>query len=112
MDNAQRLCELAGRLNASAAAADSGSDAAPQSVEEEHVWSQRDDSKFGTAGEWVLEEVADVKSKVSDGRALEAASCVVEADVGDLLLFYPGVYHRTQDAELHRVSFIAEATHS
>ena len=112
MDNAQRLCELAGRLNASAAAAESGSDAASARVEEEHVWSQRDDSKFGTAGEWVLEEVADVKSKVSDRRALEAASCVVEADVGDLLLFYPGVYHRTQDAELHRVSFIAEATHS
>ena len=66
------------------------------------------DSK-GTKG-WVREAADDVKARDRDRDALEAIGCTVEAAAGDMLLFFPGIFHRTQDVEHYRVSLIAEAT--
>ena len=44
-----------------------------------------------------------------DDRLLEAAGCLVEADEGDVLVFYPDVFHRTQDMAASRLAIIAEA---
>ena len=41
--------------------------------------------------------------------ALEVASCVVHADVGDVLLLHPDVFHRTQDMAVSRLALLAEA---
>ena len=82
MNYAQRLCEVAGRLNASMASAGESNDQAEASGARARTW---------------------------DILALEGASCVVEAVPGDLLFFYPGVFHRSQDVAAHRVAIIAEA---
>ena len=64
---------------------------------------------FGEGFEWT--ESADYfTAKERDGRALEAIGCPVHMRPGDVLLFFPGIFHRTQDARHYRVALIAEAT--
>ena len=48
-------------------------------------------------------------SRERDDLALEVASCVVHADVGDVLLLHPDVFHRTQDMAVSRLALLAEA---
>ena len=51
--------------------------------------------------------------KKYDTAALEAVSCVVAADPGDLIVFTDSVYHRTQDILAQtRIALVAEAVHS
>ena len=57
------------------------------------------------------EEEAKFEQDLAQQRlALEAVGCPMHMAVGDVLLFFPGVFHRTQDALNHRVALIAEAT--
>lgn len=99
-NNVQQLCDLANSLNASGSV---GPREAPADV-----WEMRSDSD-GSRG-WRRDSGYEVESRKSDKRALQAASCIVATDPGDLLLFFPGIFHRTQDVDGHRVAIIAEAT--
>ena len=109
---AQQLCELAGRLHAAetarAAASPEPSHPGAAAPLKPDVWNMATDSK-GTSG-WVKEAADDLKARDRDRDALEAIGCTVAAAPGDLLLFFPGIFHRTQDVEHYRVSLIAEAT--
>ena len=109
MDRSQQLCEIAGRLHAAERATGSA-----QSLEANDVshgtWQMTSDSD-GSRG-WRFESEGELTARDRDRRALEAVGCTIYAEPGDLLLFFPGIYHRTQDVEDHRVSIIAEATHS
>ena len=49
-------------------------------------------------------------AKERDRAALEAIGCRMEARKGDLVFFFPGIFHRTQDVETYRISLIAEAS--
>ena len=51
--------------------------------------------------------IAGVVARSTD--AVSDSSRAVAASTGDVLLFFPGVFHRTQDVQLHRVALIAEA---
>ena len=108
MNYAQRLCEVAGRLNASMAATagdELGLNAAgtgnkkilQHQSDADGYLGMREDSSF------------EINAREFDRMALEGASCVVEAREGDVMLFYPGVFHRSQDVEAYRVAIIAEA---
>ena len=102
LNYAQQLCDLALAMN-------STMDVAPRKKPED-VWEFQSDAK-GFQG-WKLESGYEAFARRSDACALEAASCVVASDPGDLLLLFPGVFHRTQDVGGHRVAIIAEATRS
>ena len=106
LNNAQQLCELVERLNATIGADTLAKEGVRAQPKDE--WQLRTDAD-GTSG-WSLEDGYEAHGRRSDKRALEAASCVVEADAGDVLLFFPGVFHRTQDVDGKRVAIIAEAT--
>lgn len=54
-------------------------------------------------------EMGEVKAAVLDDEFLEVASCLVKARIGDVVLIFPDVFHRTQDVVVSRVAFIVEA---
>ena len=116
MSHAQRLCELAGEIanahaDAHANAADGGAqDGAQDGGAQDGAWQMTTDSN-GARG-WRLESGGELTARRRDRLALEAVGCTIHAEAGDLLLFFPGIYHRTQDVLDHRVSIIAEATHA
>ena len=56
-----------------------------------------------------LRKDSEVFSSERDDLALEAASCLVTADVGDVLLIGPDVFHRTQNMAVSRLALLVEA---
>jgi hypothetical protein len=56
-----------------------------------------------------LKQNSEIFSRERDKLALEAASCPVHADEGDMLLTFPDVFHRTQDIAASRLALLAEA---
>ena len=91
-DNARALCSLAARLNASMSAS------ARQPGCLDGLDCPSADQPFD-----------DDATNNMDEAALEAASCRVDADPGDALLLFPGVFHRTQDLRVDRVAMLTEA---
>ena len=86
LNHARRLCATALRLNATMA-----------------------QQEISVTEEGEAEDEQEMTARTRDIVALEGASCVVAARPGDVLFWYPGVYHRTQDVEARRVALIAEA---
>ena len=104
MNHAQQLCEIADKLEASVA----HTATATVHVGAKGEWQMASDSD-GERG-WKFESSSELIARARDRRALEAIGCTIPADPGDLLLFFPGIYHRTQDLSHARVAIIAEAT--
>lgn len=98
LDRVEALCELAAGLNRTMAPPPRGQSAPSGSGLE------KGDESVDADGAERLEAV----SRSRDRAALEAASCAVTADPGDVLLLHPAVFHRTQDALVDRVALIAE----
>ena len=119
-DAAHELCEVAERLRAEEAKRQEEEEAnavakggerravAAAADPPKPIWVQYSDSKGGSG--WKLESPDYNTAKNRDSLALEAVGCPMHMAVGDVLLFFPGVFHRTQDALNHRVALIAEAT--
>jgi hypothetical protein len=99
LDEVQRLCDLVDHLNVN-------TNVAPLPPPEDRVEYHTDSN--GTSG-WVRSSGYEAESRKRDQRALQAVGCVVPAEPGDVLLWFPGVFHRTQDVAGHRVAIIAEA---
>lgn len=99
LDEVQRLCDLVDHLNVNTNVAPLPP---PEDRDEYHTDSN------GTSG-WVRSSGYEAESRKRDQRALQAVGCVVPAEPGDVLLWFPGVFHRTQDVAGHRVAIIAEA---
>ena len=108
LNAARRLCEVAARLNATMAAGGGGTLAAAHLAGEDKRVMQHVSDANGHVG-MREESTFDVTARELDAMALEGASCVIEAVPGDVLLFYPGVFHRSQDVAASRVAIIAEA---
>ena len=104
MNYAQQLCKLAGRLATQSEGAET---AEMDTASREPVWQMQTDS-VGTRG-WVREAPDDLTARRRDRDALEAVGCTTAMSPGDLLLFFPGIFHRTQDAKNYRISMIADA---
>ena len=85
-----------------------GPSASSAALEQRVAWQMASDSD-GERG-WKFESSSELIARARDRRALEAIGCTIPADPGDLLLFFPGIYHRTQDLRHARVAIIAEAT--
>ena len=100
LDEVQRLCDLVDHLSVS-------TNVAPRPPPLEDIVEYQTNSN-GTSG-WVRSSGYEVESRKRDQRALQAVGCVVPAEPGDVLLWFPGVFHRTQDVAGHRVAIIAEA---
>ena len=136
-DHVQQLCDIAAELNASSSEpmvddndnAERTRDEMERRVEvgsdEDYmrrVSAQYDEVRAHSQARWIIRtsdpsgtarpEATDPDEYVArlrDNLALEAAGCVADIDEGDVLLFFPGTLHRTQDVEQHRTALIAEA---
>ena len=86
-DNADALCRRAQRLWVDGALAQT------EEGQQEHLHRQP----------------VQIHAGLLDDEALEAAGCVVDARPGDALLFFPGIFHKTQDILAERISVLAEA---
>lgn len=106
MSHAHQLCEIAGEIHAS----QGGASPEEMVTEVEGQWQMSSDSD-GQQG-WRFESNGELIARARDRTALEAIGCAIPTDPGDVVLFFPGIYHRTQDVSSYRVSLIAEATHA
>ena len=119
--NLRALCELAFEVNrsmtaASVGTADGGNDEL-QGLD--RVTERKVESSSSQKGQCIYErhnehmasmrKDSEVFSQERDELALEAAGCVVTADVGDVLLIGPDVFHRTQDMAASRLALLVEA---
>jgi hypothetical protein len=118
LSHVRSLCEIAASLEdadegkrPTAAAAKDAADAdeAAASRGDEMVRINATDAL--TADGPRMESQGELHARERDTLALESVSCTITAAPGDLLLFFPGVYHRTQDVAAYRIAMIAEATH-
>ena len=107
MSDAQAFCELAGELHAKASGVHALEDATEAMGEMQ--WNVHTDSK-GASQEWVHEPRGEVHARLRDQAALESIGCPVYTQPGDVVIFFPGIFHRTQDVLSYRISIIADAS--
>ncbi|KAL1514550.1 hypothetical protein AB1Y20_003647 [Prymnesium parvum] len=106
LDNVQALCGLAMELNASFTG-DRSADVLRLPRRRKKVAANVVDAG-GSAVEKEI-ELLDLVALQLDYQALEAASCVVHSERGDITVLFPDVFHRTQNMAVDRVAFISEA---
>ena len=106
MNHLQQLCDLALELNASYSG-DRAADAAALPRRGQRVLQTVTDAAGGNGQR--EEEQTESFARERDSEVLEAASCVVRAERGDVLLLWPDLFHRTQNMAIDRVALNAEA---
>ena len=67
------------------------------------------ESRAGDGRGFVQQSKAEKVSRERDTEALEAASCLVEARRGDVIVMFPQLFHRTQDVAASRLALLVEA---
>lgn len=109
MDHVQQICEIAINLNASLgeAHAEELAREIPKAGSTQTVRSS-DAAGSALSGE-IQEQLQETYARTKDQKVLNEASCVLDADPGDIFLFYPELFHRTQDIGMPRLAFIADA---